>query len=446
MIRDLNFRRQWQDLFPTLFKDISENAHKYNEENRIADQMITKNITFVVTESCNLACSYCYECNKDHKKVMTKETAMKAIDMILDDNKMEGYINSNSNPSVIIEFIGGEPLLQIELLDFICDYFRYKTFELNHPWYKYHMFNITTNGILYNTPEVIKFFDKNKGRLSVTITIDGDKELHDSCRVFPDGSGSYDIVYDAVIDAKTRFDMKSSKITLAPENIMHTAKAIKHLYNMGLTDLNANVVYENVWIPERDAPIFYDQLIQLADWILENKIYEAAFCSLFDETIGRAMLESENQNWCGGNGQMLSIGTDGRLFPCIRFMKYSLSNSTLEEFEIGNVDKGIDKEEDNKFLKCLSCIDRRSQSTDECWNCSVASGCAWCTGYNYDYFGDPNKRATFICELHKARVLGNYYYWNKLYKKENLNKKFELNLTKEDIEFITKGDKRWQNI
>jgi radical SAM protein with 4Fe4S-binding SPASM domain len=157
------------------------------------------------------------------------------------------------------------------------------------------------------------------------------------------------------------------------------------------------------------------------------------------------MAAEDNMNWCGGNGQMLSIGTDGRLFPCIRFMKYSLNDKTLPEFEIGNVKKGIDKEEDNKFLTDLSNITRSSQSTDKCINCEVASGCAWCTGYNYDVYKTPNKRATFICEMHKARVLANYYYWNKLNKKLNLNEPVELNLSQEDIEFITKGDTRWQN-
>jgi len=207
---------------------------------------------------------------------------------------------------------------------------------------------------------------------------------------------------------------------------------------MGLTDINANCVYEDVWKKE-DSIVFYSELIKLADYMIENKIHEYGFCSIFDKTIGQPLRDDDNKNWCGGNGQMLAIGTDGRLFPCIRFMGYSLQNKSLPEFEIGNIDKGIELEADNKYLKCLSCINRKSQSTDECYNCKVASGCAWCTGYNYDKFGDPNKRATFICWQHKARILANEYYWNKIYELGNSTERFALNLSEEEIKYI-KGE------
>lgn len=450
MIRRLDYRSQFQDFFAKMYPEVDREAEIYRKQRETPEEargnLSVKTITLVVTESCNLACTYCYQCDKDFTKFMTKETAKEAIDMILDDSKMEGYINSKETPCVILEFIGGEPLLQIDLIDYVCDYFRYKAAILDHPWMKYHMFNITTNGVLFNSPKVQAFIKKNYGRLSFTITIDGDKDLHDACRIFPDGRGSYDVVSDAVSTAQTIFGSKTSKITLAPENIAYLSKAVKHLHSIGLTDLHANVVYENVWKPDRDAPIFYDQLMELADWIVDNKLYEASFLSLFDDTIGKPISPSENQNWCGGNGQMLAIGTDGRLFPCLRYMKYSLADKTLPEMEIGNIKKGIEPESENKFLQEINHITRRSQSTDECFNCSVASGCAWCTAYNYDEFKTPNKRATYICEMHKTRSLVNYYYWNKVYKKEGMSDTHPLNLSEQDIQMITKGDTRWQNI
>jgi hypothetical protein len=62
----------------------------------------------------------------------------------------------------------------------------------------------------------------------------------------------------------------------------------------------------------------------------------------------------------------------------------------------------------------MSCITRRSQSTDECFNCPIASGCGWCSAYNYELYGTPNKRATYICGMHKARSLANVYYWRRM--------------------------------
>jgi uncharacterized protein len=76
-------------------------------------------------------------------------------------------------------------------------------------------------------------------------------------------------------------------------------------------------------------------------------------------------------------------------------------------------------------------ITRRSQSTDECYYCPIGAGCAWCSGYNYEEFGTPNKRATYICIMHKAESLANVYYWNKLYKKLNINKTFNMNIPRE---------------
>lgn len=442
MIRQLDYRRQFQDTFTKFYPELVTQAKTLG----ISNNLLTKTITFVVTEGCTLNCSYCYQVDKNQQAIMDKETARKAVDMILNDSMMVGYINSAETPGVIIDFIGGEPLLQVELMDFICDYFRFKTTEMNHPWAKYHMFNFTSNGTLYFDERVQKFIAKNAGRLSFTITIDGNKELHDACRIYPDGRGSYDNVYKAIKDAQARFNLDTSKITLAPENVMHTFAAIKNLSEMGIHELNANVVYEDVWVPERDAPILYQQMIKLADWIIENKMYEESFFSLFDPSIGVSMDDSDNQNWCGGNGQMLSIGTDGNLYPCIRFMKYSLNDKELPEFLIGNVDEGIESEEENIYLQQLADITRTSQSTDECINCSVGRGCAWCTGYNYDKFKTPNKRATFICWLHKARVLANYYYWNKLRLVEPQVEPFPLNLNEKEIEFITKGDTQWKNI
>ena len=75
-------------------------------------------------------------------------------------------------------------------------------------------------------------------------------------------------------------------------------------------------------------------------------------------------------------------------------------------------------------VECLQKITRRSQSTDECFYCPIARGCSWCTAYNYEVFGTINKRATFICPMHKARALANVYYWNKYYQLKESDKRF----------------------
>ena len=415
----------FQDEFIKLYPEL---LNKNRDNTNGSGMYLVRNITFVTTEACNLNCSYCYECHKTPKS-MTKEVAKNAIDALFDKEKMNGYIPED-NKCAIIEFIGGEPFLNVEVMHFICEYFLYKATELNHPWAKYHMFSVTTNGTLLNKPEVNRWIKKYKKRLSLGITIDGDKELHDSCRVFHDGRGSYDIVEKSVKMAIKEYGMRSTKITFAPENIDKINTAIPHLFNLGLKALYANCVYENVWKPEHQ-PIFFKELVKLADYIIDNKIYEDSFCSIFDETIGHPLDPEDNNNWCGGDGNMLAISTDGGFYPCIRYMKYALGYKQ-EPMLIGNVKTGIENKNKNKYLIQLQGITRSSQSTEECFNCPVASGCSWCTANNYAEFGTPNKRATYICPMHKARVAANAYYWNKLYRTLELDDRFKLHLSKDE--------------
>lgn len=76
-------------------------------------------------------------------------------------------------------------------------------------------------------------------------------------------------------------------------------------------------------------------------------------------------------------------------------------------------------------------IDRRTQSTDKCFYCPIAAGCSNCSGYDYQVFGTPDARATFICIMHKARALGNIYFWNKYYRKNNIDKRMEIHIPDE---------------
>ncbi|MFI3165348.1 MAG: hypothetical protein R3Y45_03620 [Bacillota bacterium] len=78
----------------------------------------------------------------------------------------------------------------------------------------------------------------------------------------------------------------------------------------------------------------------------------------------------------------------------------------------------------------LSCITRQSQSPQKCIDCPVAKGCGWCSAYNYDLFGTPDKRATYHCEMHKATALANAYYWNKRFIE------FEVGLPHEEVESL----------
>lgn len=419
---------QYQDFIARVKTDYFqayENEHIRDENVRL----LARNVTFQVTDTCNLACSYCYQINKGTRK-MSFEIAKKFIDLILSGEKgFSEYVNPKTSPALILEFIGGEPMLEVNLIDKIIEYFQQQALALESPWAEWFMISICSNGVLYQTPDVQKFLDKYKYRLSFSVTLDGTKELHDSCRKFPDGSPSYDLAEYAVKDWISRGNYMGSKLTLAPENLEYVDEAIKHMIRLGYEDIFANCVYEDVWNLDH-ARLFYKKLISIADYMLEYAD-DGVYCSLFEENFFRPKKEDDLQNWCGGTGLMLSCDPDGFLYPCIRYMESSLG-SDQKPMIIGDVNFGLCQcSEHKQCVECLEKIDRRTQSTDECFYCPIAEGCSWCSAYNYQVFGTADKRATYICDMHKARSLANVYYWNKWYMKKGVDKKMPLNCPKD---------------
>lgn len=369
----------------------------------------TKNITFIVTKDCQLACKYCYLVGKNEKERMSFEIAKKAIDYILANEKNDLF----ATQSVIFDFIGGEPFLEIDLVDKICDYIKSELFRLNHHWFNSYRFSFSTNGINYDSEKVQNYIAKNLDHLSIGITIDGTKNKHDLNRIWKGNGpekGSYDDVVRNIPMWLTQFPNSGTKVTISSADIKYIKESVLHLYSLGIHEVNINVVFEDVW-KEGDDELFENQLMELADAIIMGGFYKEYACSFFSENIGKPLDKVfENQNWCGA-GRMLSIDAAGNFYPCTRFAAYSLRNK--KPIIIGNVDDGIDANKLRPFLT----LDRIVQSSQECIECEVASGCAWCQGENYDAAETDTvfQRSTAICKMHKARVRANNYYWNKLY-------------------------------
>lgn len=402
------------------------------DNDRYSHSGMAKTITIQVTEACNLCCSYCYQINKSPNKLKF-ETAKKFIDLILDeDSDKNHYMNKENSDFVVLDFIGGEPLLEIDLIDEIVDYFIKRCIELNHPWVYGYMISIGTNGTLYFTDKVQKFLNKHKNRISMNITVDGDKELHDSCRVFPDGSGSYDLASSAAIDwmRRTNGSGKSTKLTIAPENLKYLKDAIINMVDLGFEFINENCVYEDVWNKDL-AKELYHQLKDISDWLIDHDLEKRINLRILDPSSYRPIEPTENRNWCGGDGSMLALDVDGYLFNCIRYMKSSLGDDQ-EPLVIGDVDNGIGtlpKYKEN--IEKMTSITRYSQSEEKCFWCPIGRGCGWCSALNYQMFGTPNKRTTTTCDMHIAASLASNYFWNKVMIKHNETSRLPLYCPKE---------------
>lgn len=377
---------------------------------RTWEKGIAKHVTFIVTKDCQLACKYCYLVGKNVHERMPWEVARQAIDYILDHEA------EMTEESVVWDFIGGEPFLEIGLIDRICDYLKTEMFRRGHHWFNSYRFSFSTNGINYHEDRVQRFIEKNRDHLSIGITIDGTERKHDLNRVYKgSGRGSYRDVVRNIPLWLAQFPGAGTKVTISSADIPYIKESVLHLYELGIHEVHINCVFEDVW-QEGDDRLFEEQLTALADAIIDGGLYEDYACSFFSEHIGKPLdCRLQNGNWCGA-GRMLAVDAEGNFYPCTRFAQYSLRSKRA--WIIGNVRDGIDRNKLRPFLT----LDRCTQSPQKCIDCEVASGCAWCQGENYDAAATPTifQRATAICLMHKARVRANNYYWNKLFRKLEL--------------------------
>jgi uncharacterized protein len=292
------------------------------------------------------------------------------------------------------------------LIEQIVEYVLLRTYELGHPWFAASQFAITTNGLLYRAAAVQRFIARYRDLLDITISVDGPAHVHDRVRVGPDGKGSYAMVVQSVRLWLEQFPRASTKVTINRDNLEYVAESVLHLFELGIQQVNANVVFENVWKPGDDA-VFEEQLDRLGREMVRTGRWKTHSCSLFQREIGTPLDRSKDDvNWCGA-GRMLAVDAAGNFYPCVRFLPFSLARRRARR--VGSIHDGIALNLTRPFFALTG----TAQSPEQCVKCQVARGCAWCQALSYDEAASDTiyQRATFLCLMHKARVRANARFW-----------------------------------
>lgn len=404
------FTDSYNDGIAKAYPELFENRQQDKIGTGADADVFVHNFTFQTTESCSLNCTYCYQFNKSAMR-MNFDTAKKFIDELLADHY--GYINRYNSPAIIIEFIGGEPLLEICLTRKIYEYFLDQCYEMDHPWFTMHRLSICSNGLQYFDDDVQDFFKEYASNVSFNISIDGNKELHDACRIQPNGEGSYDIDMMALDHYNVHYTPeRNSKMTLAPQNMKYLFDSVVSFIDNGMTCINLNCVFEEGWTQET-AALEYEQLKKLADYILDKDL-EHLYIAIFNERQEDMQSKYSDGTFCGGTGSMLALRPNGQFYPCIRYMPTSVGDE-VKDLCIGDIDNGfIGREQGSEVLSMMDRVTRRSAVTDICYDCPIGNDCASCSALGHALFGTPNKKATFICIQMIAEALANVYYWNLL--------------------------------
>lgn len=375
----------------------------------------SQQLTFVITQECNLRCGYCYMVGKNDKHRMNFDTAKKIMDFFI-DNRESLFVADY----VVLDFIGGEPLLEIDLIDQMIDYFRLTTYKRKSKWFGKFRIMMQSNGVLVDSEKFQKFLRKNKNLVSLGITIDGRERKHDLQRVFPNGEGSYAVVEKNYKMAMEQGLINSTKVTFGHEDLKYIKESIIHLWSLGIENVPANIVFEDVW-EEGDDIIYEEQLTSLADYVIDNNLWKKYNTTLFFDNLGFKATEDVMMNASCGTGNMYCVDDKGNIYNCIRFMEYSLNGKPSKK--IGDIYNGIDF--DRK--RPLQTLFPKYISEQKCIDCKISMNCAYCSGNDYDVSDTDSMfyRATAICDMHKARVRANNYFWARLYNECDVSRQVE---------------------
>ncbi len=330
---------------------------------------------------------------------MSLETGKQVVDYLLNlyEQNDSDFINQHTK-GVVLDFIGGEPLLEAALIERICDYWFAECWRRKIPLGPYTRISFATNGQLWFSPAAQHLFHKYHDLMSVTVSIDGIKELHDKYRLDVNGIGSFDKAWAAFQDGK-KYGWLNSKMTFVPDSFSCIYPSIKMMAEQGCKEIHCNYAHEPEYT-EADAAALYRELKRVADYLIGEA--PDVWVSILGEQIGNP--HPEDKNWCGGTGAMLSFAPDGKAYPCIRYAPISVGKELAAPMCLGNCRDGLyTTEQQRKTKEMLDAITLTTQSTQECIDCPVATGCSWCSGFNYEVYGTPNKRVTRICKAHKTR-------------------------------------------
>ena len=339
-----------------------------------------------IAHDCQLRCKYCFASTGDFgkgRKLMSLETGKHAIDFLLE--------NSGNRPNLELDFFGGEPLMNFNVVKQIVEYARSREKEFN----KKFRFTITTNGLLLDD-EKIDFI--NKEMSNVVLSIDGRKEVNDYFRVLPNGQGCYDMIipkYKKLVEG--RGDKEYYVRGTFTNRNKDFSNDVFALYEAGFDQISVEPVVgdsDEYALVMDDLPEIFDEYERLADRIIENEKNGKKFNFFhFMIDLDQGPCAIKRLRGCGCGNDYVAITPDGDIFPCHQFVG-------IDEYKMGNIDEGtFDQEMKADFAQA------HVYSKPECRECWAKFYCSGgCNANNYQYQGDIRKAHKISCELEKKRL------------------------------------------
>ncbi|MCX4257799.1 MAG: thioether cross-link-forming SCIFF peptide maturase [Oscillospiraceae bacterium] len=347
-----------------------------------------KAMCLLVEQDCNLRCEYCFAGTGDYgtgkRMHMDFKTGKKAMDFLLE--------NSGDRENLELDFFGGEPLMNWDVVNQLVKYGRSREKEFG----KRFRFTITTNGMLLDE-EKMDFI--NKEMSNVVMSVDGRKEVNDRVRKRVDGTGCYDRIMDKykTLAKKRNYENYYVRGTFTKYNL-DFAEDVLHLYQQGFDQISVEPVTSEASasyaLTERELPAIFSEYERLAEIILEHDKQGKHFNFFhFMLDLDQGPCAIKRLRGCGSGNEYVAVTPDGDIYPCHQFVGY-------DEYKMGNLFDGtFSREMKNSFAAA------HIYSKEECTKCWARFYCSGgCNANNYIYTGNILTAHKLSCEIQKKRL------------------------------------------
>ncbi|MCI5699831.1 MAG: thioether cross-link-forming SCIFF peptide maturase [Lachnospiraceae bacterium] len=348
---------------------------------------VVKALCLHIAHDCNLACRYCFAEEGEYhgrRALMSFEVGKQALDFLI--------ANSGNRKNLEVDFFGGEPLMNWQVVKELVAYGR----EQEKIHNKNFRFTLTTNGVLLND-EIMEFANKEMG--NVVLSIDGRKEVHDFMRPFRKGAGSYDLIvpkFQKFAESRNQ-DKYYVRGTFTRHNL-DFAKDVLHLADLGFKQISVEPVVAppeaDYSLREEDIPVICEQYDILAQEIIRRKKAGNGFNFfhfMIDLTGGPCVYK--RLSGCGSGTEYLAVTPWGDLYPCHQFVGE-------EKFLMGNVYDGVTRTDIQEEFKCCNVYAKK-----ECRDCFARFYCSGgCAANSYNFHGSITDVYEIGCKLQQKRV------------------------------------------
>ncbi|MCI9052259.1 MAG: thioether cross-link-forming SCIFF peptide maturase [Lachnospiraceae bacterium] len=348
---------------------------------------VVKALCLHIAHDCNLACKYCFAEEGEYhgrRALMSFEVGKKALDFLIE--------NSGNRRNLEVDFFGGEPLMNWEVVKQLVEYGRSKEKEHN----KNFRFTLTTNGVLLND-EIMEFL--NKEMSNVVLSLDGRKEVNDMMRPFRNGKGSYDMIVPKFQKFAQKRGQKDYYIRgTFTRNNLDFSKDVIEFADLGFKQMSIEPVVaseeESYAIQKEDIPQICEEYDKLAKEYIKRKKEGRGFEFFhFMIDLEQGPCVAKRLSGCGSGTEYLAVTPWGDLYPCHQFVGE-------EEFLLGNVEEGITNTNMRDEFKLCNVY-----AKEKCKDCFARFYCSGgCAANSYKFHHSITDAYDIGCELERKRV------------------------------------------